>query len=73
MSYAKKFRGIANIEIQVTRACKNCRYYTDEVLALDCKEYRFCAQSTEYQKQYTKPDDWCDRFTGASWVNNEDE
>lgn len=57
------------MEQKSNKACKNCRYYTNNVIVgVDEKEYRLCAQSTEFQKDYVAPDDWCDRFTGASWM-----
>lgn len=51
------------------RKCENCRYYSiSQTLPEPLENYHFCYQSTEFQKQHVKSDDWCDRFTSASWI-----
>lgn len=54
------------------KICKNCRYFGEPELA-PLEYYHLCYQSTELMKQYVKSDDWCDRFTNASWVNKENK
>lgn len=49
--------------------CENCRYYGAETSSEPFENYHLCYQSTSLQNQYVKSDDWCDRFTNASWVN----
>ena len=50
--------------------CQHCRYFS-KYNYKDCPDnvkYYFCAQSTPLLMQFVQPEDYCDKFCGASWM-----